>query len=81
MTMISLRVSEDDAKTLKEWSARLGKDRSEIVRSAIRRHMVLLAAENDIEAWTRQPLTPAEASMSEVAFWGPDEDWSDWVDA
>lgn len=79
--MISLRMSEADAKTLEEGSTRLGKDRSEIIRSAIRRHMALVAAEDDVDAWTRKPLTPAEVSMSEVAFWGPDEDWSDWVDA
>lgn len=81
MTMLSLRVSEDDAETLREWSERLGLDRSEIIRTAIRKHIALLAAEDDSAAWEGQPLTEHEASLGDVASWGPAEDWSDWADA
>jgi len=56
----------------------LGVDRSELLRDAVHRHLAALSSENDIEAWQRQPLSAAEGSLSSIADWGPDEDWSEW---
>ena len=81
MTMLSFRVDEDEAARTQEWAERLGVDRSELLREALRRHLLRLASENDAQTWVDQPLEPGERSLSEVADWGPAEDWSDWVDA
>ena len=64
-----------------QWAEALGVDRSELLREALHRHLVLLAAENDIQAWTEQPLDSSETTLAEIAEWGPAEDWSDWADA
>lgn len=80
MTMLSFRIDDDDAEELQKWASRLGVDRSELLRTALRRHLVRLAAEQEIEAWRAKPLSDEEMSLAEVADWGPAEDWSDWVD-
>lgn len=81
MTMLSFRMREQDAADVQAWSEHLGVDRSELLREAVRRHLILLAAESDIDAWTQIPLTADERSLSDTADWGPAEDWSDWADA
>lgn len=81
MTMLSFRVSNDEAADAQQWAERLGVDRSALLREALRRHLVRLRAEDEIEAWTNLPLTTDEAEFSEIADWGPAEDWSDWADA
>lgn len=81
MTMLSFRVDDDEAADAQRWAERLGVDRSELLREALHRHLVRLRAEDDVEAWTRLPLTVDEASFTEIADWGPAEDWSDWTDA
>ncbi len=53
----------------------------ELLRTALRRHLVRLRAEGDGGRWERAPLTDAERSLAAVADWGPAEDWSDWGDA
>lgn len=81
MTMLSFRVSEDEAEALARWADRLGIGRSELLREALRRHLVRLRAEDDITAWQQTPATPGEESLAEIADWRPAEDWSDWADA
>jgi hypothetical protein len=79
--MLSFRVDDEEAAEAQRWAERLGVDRSELLREALRRHIVRLASENDARTWSDQPLTTGEQSLAEVADWGPAEDWSDWVDA
>jgi len=81
MTMLSFRVDDEDAADLQRWAERLGVDRSELLRDALRRHLLRLASEDDAKIWTDQPLDQGEQSLSAIADWGPAEDWSDWADA
>ncbi len=81
MTMLSFRVEEADARSVQEWAQRLGVDRSELLRDALRRHLLRLASEVDAETWRQMPLDAGEESLAAVAEWGPAEDWSDWADA
>jgi hypothetical protein len=79
--MLSFRTDDDDAQAAQRWSERLGIDRSELLRDALRRQLVRLAGENDAIKWIDTPLTENELVLAEVADWGPAEDWSDWADA
>jgi predicted transcriptional regulator len=81
MTMLSFRVPDEDAAAVQQWADALGIDRSEILRDALHRHLVMLKAEADADTWGRHPATDAERSLEAVADWGPAEDWSDWADA
>jgi uncharacterized protein with von Willebrand factor type A (vWA) domain len=80
MTMLSFRVSPSDAADATRWAERLGIERSELLRQALRLHFVRLASETDVAAWIVFPLDDGERALSDVADWGPAEDWSDWVD-
>jgi Arc/MetJ-type ribon-helix-helix transcriptional regulator len=80
MTMLSFRVDDHDATELQAWVERLGVEKSEFLRDALRRQLLRLASERDAEIWERQPLTASESALAEIADWGPAEDWSDWVD-
>lgn len=79
--MLSFRVDDTDAEGATRWSRRLGVDRSELLREALRRHLQRLASEEDAETWADQPLEQSEQALADVADWGPAEDWSDWADA
>jgi len=81
MTMLSFRVEDTDAARATEWAGRLGVDRSELLRDALRIHLARLAVEQDALTREATPLTPDEASLDSIADWGPAEDWSDWSDA
>ena len=81
MTMLSFRTEEADAQEAQRWSELLGVDRSELLREALRRHLLRLASENDAAIWAEQPLDNGERALETIAEWGPAEDWSDWVDA
>ena len=81
MTMLSFRTDDDDAAAAQRWSEQLGIDRSELLRDALRRHLVRLAGENDVVKWTETPLSDTESALADIADWGPAEDWSDWADA
>ena len=81
MTMLSFRVEEAEAKEAQTWADRLGLDRSELLREALRRHLQRLASEMDARIWEEHPLDEGEQSLAEIADWGPAEDWSDWLDA
>jgi len=79
--MLSFRVEESDAQAVREWAERLGLDRSQILREALRKYLAKLASETDATVWERMPLDSAEQSLGGIADWGPAEDWSDWADA
>ena len=81
MTMLSFRVDDEDAVRAQMWAERLGVDRSELLRDALRRHLVRLASETDAQTWADNPLDEGEQSLSQIADWGPAEDWSDWADS
>lgn len=80
MTMLSFRTDEEQADLATRWADQLGLDRSELLRQALRRHLAQLAAAEEAETWAKNPLTPEEASLDEIAEWGPAEDWADWAD-
>ncbi len=81
MTMLSFRIEENDAVEMQRWADKLGLDRSELLRDAVRRHLAQLRAEDDVMAWEALPLSQEENSFEKVADWGPAEDWTDWADA
>jgi antitoxin component of RelBE/YafQ-DinJ toxin-antitoxin module len=81
MTMLSFRVDEEDAARAQAWAVRLGVDRSQLLREALRRHLLRLASEDDAATWVAQPLEASERTLAAIADWGPAEDWSDWADA
>ena len=80
MTMLSFRVDDGEASRAQLWAEALGIDRSELLREALHRHLVRLAAEQDADAWAKLPLTPGETSLADIADWGPAEDWHDWIE-
>jgi hypothetical protein len=59
----------------------LGHHRSELLREALRRHLLRLARERDAETWQQHPLSADEQSLNEIEEWSPAEDWADWADA
>ena len=79
--MLSFRVEDSDARRVQTWADRLGIDRSELLRDAVRLHLQRLSSEQDADTWAEQPLDKGERSFLEIADWGPAEDWSDWSDA
>jgi predicted transcriptional regulator len=81
MTMLSFRVDEGAAREAQQWAERLGVDRSELLREALRRHLDRLASEADGDRWIAEPLAAGERALSEIADWGPAEDWTDWANA
>ena len=81
MSMLSFRVDDAEAAEAQRMADRLGIDRSQLLRDALRRHLVRLQSELDVERWEQIPLTDAEHSLEAIADWGPAEDWSDWADA
>ena len=81
MTMFSFRMDEEEAAEAQRWAEHLGVDRSDLLREALRRHIVRLASEYEAQTCTDRPLEAGEASLADVADWGPAEDWSDWADA
>lgn len=81
MTMLSFRVPEEEAAEVRRWAEALGVPRSEILRDALHHHLAGLSGERDADRWERSPATESELSISEVADWGPAEDWADWDDA
>ena len=81
MTMFSFRVDDRVAAEAQAWADRLGIDRSELLRDALRRQLLRLASEDDARLWAESPQTDDERAFETVADWGPAEDWSDWADA
>ena len=81
MTMLSFRVDGAEAREAQVWAERLGVDRSELLREALRQHLLRLASQRDAELWQQRPLTAEEQSLTALEHWGPAEDWADWADA
>lgn len=81
MTMMSFRVDDDEAIRAQRWADELGIDKSQLLRDALHRHLTRLASEHDAVTWADHPLTVDETAISQIATWGPAEDWSDWADA
>ena len=81
MTMLSFRVDDADAASVRRWAERLGVERSTLLRDALRLHLVRLSGEHDAEAWVTFPATGGERALDGVADWGTAEDWTDWADA
>jgi predicted transcriptional regulator len=79
--MLSFRLADDEAERVQVWAERLGVDRSELLREAVRQHLLRLASENDATTWVDHPLDAGEQAVAAIADWGPAEDWSDWADA
>lgn len=71
-------MEEHEAAHAQQWAERLGIHRSELLREALRRHLVRLASEDDAATWEEKPLEASEDGLAAVADWGPAEDWSDW---
>lgn len=81
MTLLSVRLDDEVAGELDTWSEYLGVSRSDLVRDALRRHLVALTGERDSERWEEHPLDGGELDLAAIADFGPAEDWSDWHDA
>ncbi len=81
MTMLSFRSDIEEVATADRWAQEIGITRSELLRDALRHYLVGLAAEHDVDLWEQVPLSEEESVLSEIADWGPAEDWSDWADA
>ena len=80
MTMLSFRVESGEAHDLQIWAKKLGIDKSELLREALRQHLIRLVAERDAELWIRTPLSTDEMALAEIGDWGVAEDWQDWAD-
>ena len=78
--MLSFRVDDREAAEAQRWAERLGVDQSQLLREALHRHLLRLAGEDDTTTWQNSPLDEGERSLTEIADWGPAEDWSDWAD-
>lgn len=81
MKRLSFRVDEAQAIEADRWARQLRVHRSELLREALRAHLLRLAAERDADVGEGQPPMTEERALSAVAGWGPVEDWSDWSDA
>lgn len=77
--MVSFRAEDDDVTAADGWAARLGIDRSELLRDALAGHLARLKAETDITAYEAAPFTDDEIALDAAGAWGPAEDWSDWA--
>lgn len=54
-------------------------DRSELLRAALRRQLLRRPSDDDARSWSKTPLDKSEQPLSQIADWGPAEDWADWV--
>lgn len=75
--MLSFRTSEEQATSATRWAEVLGIARSELLRDALRRHLVRLESEHDAEVWTEMPHSAHELSPAAIADWSPAEEWAD----
>ena len=76
MTTLSFHVSETEAESVANWADKLGIEKSDLLRTALHRHLVKLASEEDSRIWLEMPLTDGEFALSAIADWGVAEDWS-----
>jgi hypothetical protein len=78
--MMSFRVGDAEAAEAERWAEELGVARSELLREALHRHLVVLRGEHDASKWLSTPASAEELVLAEVADWGPAEEWADWGD-
>jgi antitoxin component of RelBE/YafQ-DinJ toxin-antitoxin module len=76
--MLSFRVDDTQAAETVLWANKLGIDKSDLLRTALHRHLVCLASEEDSRIWQELPLSDNENALRSIADWGVAEDWSDW---
>ena len=81
MTMVSFRADDEQIAELRRWSDELGVERSQLLRDALHRYLLRLQSEREAAIYEQIPLADEEVAVSQVADWGPAEDWSDWADA
>jgi metal-responsive CopG/Arc/MetJ family transcriptional regulator len=67
MAMVSFRADDADVSAADHWAQRLGVDRSELLRDALRRHLAELAADHDVAGDAEHPLTHDETSVANIA--------------
>ena len=84
--MVSFRADDADGAAADRRAQRLGVDRSELLRDALRRHLAELAADHAVAdhavaGYAEHPLTHDETSLTNIADWGPTVGWSAWTDA
>ncbi len=77
--MVSFRAEDEDVAEADRWAARLGVERSDLLRDALAGHLARLAADTDVAAYRAQPFTTDELALDHADEWGPAEDWSDWA--
>ena len=63
MTILTFKVDDRDAVLVQTWADRLGVDRSELLREALRRHLLQLSGEVDAATWEKSPMTDTERSL------------------
>ena len=80
MTMVSFRVPPEQVEKAKECADYIGVALSELYREALRRHINAILAVRDAEIYEKMPLTEEELALCDVQYWGPAEDWSDWIE-
>lgn len=78
MTMVSFRLSSSEAGEVERWAGRIGVARSDLLREALREHLVRLVAED--EASKTDSISPIEGAddLAAASDWGESEDWADW---
>lgn len=62
-------MDDAEAAQVQQWADRLGVDRSELLRDAVRRHLLRLASEDDAARWEKAPLDEGERALAEIAEW------------
>lgn len=77
--MVSFRIEDEDLAEADRWAARLGVERSQLLRDALAAYLARLAAEIEVAAYDAQPFTDDEVALDAADDWGPAEDWSDWT--
>jgi hypothetical protein len=78
--MVSFRAEAEDVRRADRLAARLGIERSELLRDALANHLARLSADEEAEAYERQPLTDDERALHGAQYAGAAEDWTDWVE-
>ena len=77
---VRFRLEKDVADEVTSWAKRLGLDRSELLRVALRRYLNNLASESE-SVILDDLVDDSLDAFNAIADWGPAEDWSDWADA
>ncbi len=79
-TMVSFRVSDEEAAALQREAERSQMSTSELLRAGMRAVLARAAAERDAEIYRRHPVASSELIDPADQVWLPDEDWSAWLE-